>query len=229
MVAAGSGVRLGGDGPKALRSLAGIPLVVWAVRTLLTAGLTRVVVVVPAQARARFEEVLTSRFGPDGGWSTAAGGAERQDSVRAGLTALADAASGVGAPRTVLVHDAARPLVPLQVVQAVVAAVAAGERAVVPVVPVVDSIRQLQDDGSVIVDRTRLRAVQTPQGFDFATLLSAHRAVAAAGRVITDDAAACEFVDVPIALVPGSRRSIKITEPVDLRLAELLLADDEGE
>lgn len=223
MVAAGSGVRLGGGVPKALRTLGGVPLVGWATRTLLAAGIPRVLVVAPASARDAFRAALTTHVGADRGWSLVDGGAERQDSVRAGLTVLGDQP-----PRIVLVHDAARPLVPVEVVRAVVAAVATGERAVVPVVPVVDSIRRVDAGGSTIIDRAPLRAVQTPQGFDFETLLAAHLEVANRRHQVTDDAAACEYLDVPVALVPGSRRSLKITEPMDLRLGEVLLAEGPG-
>lgn len=224
MVAAGSGVRLGGSGPKALRLLGGVPLVGWATETLLAAGIAPVVVVVPAAAEHDFANALMTHLGAGAGWRLAIGGAQRQDSVRAGLAALEPET-----PRIVLVHDAARPLVPTDVVRAVVAAVAAGERAVVPVVPVVDSIRRVTDEGtSVIIDRSELRAVQTPQGFDFATLHAAHAAVAAAGLPVTDDAAACEHMGIRVALVPGSRRALKITEPADLRAAEALLTERVG-
>lgn len=230
MVAAGSGVRLGGEVPKALRTLGGVPLVGWATRTLLAAGVPRVLVVAPASARDAFHTALSTHVGVDRGWSLVEGGAERQDSVCAGLAEL-----GHEPPRIVLVHDAARPLVPVEVVRAVVAAVAAGERAVVPVVPVVDSIRRVgaesdqsptpAERGSTIIDRALLRAVQTPQGFDFETLRAAHREVADRSHRVTDDAAACELLGVPVALVPGSRHSLKITEPIDLRLGEVLLAE----
>lgn len=205
--------------PKALRELGGVPLVVHATRTLLRAGVPRIAVVVPGPFRDDFARVLGDQLGDGAGWTLVDGGTERQDSVVAGLTALGESTP----PRIVLVHDAARPLVPVEVVRTVLAEVAGGARAAVPVVPVVDSVRRVDGDASTIVDRTALRAVQTPQGFDYPTLVEAHRHVAAAQQAVTDDAAACELIGVPVALVPGSRRSLKITEPADLRWGEALL------
>ena len=139
------------------------------------------------------------------------GGETRSASVRAGLAGLPTSASHV------LVHDAARPLVPDEVVCAVVDALAGGARAVVPVVPVVDTLRAVAGH---TVDRDGLRAVQTPQGFELGALRSAH----GSGLDATDDAALVERLGVPVTQVDGSPRNLKITLPHDLAVAEALLA-----
>lgn len=215
VVAAGSGTRLGGDQTKALRELAGIPLVVHSVRALATGGVTSVVVVVPAAHQSDFDEVLQS---VDIAWRTVPGGAERQESVSIGLAALDPAIST--SESIVLVHDAARPLVPAAVVTRVIDAVRDGSPAVIPVVPVIDTIRQIDGADSDVIDRSTLRAVQTPQGFNLGVLRAAHQAAADADFQATDDAAVCERAGHHVTLVAGSSSSFKITQPLDLALAE---------
>jgi 2-C-methyl-D-erythritol 4-phosphate cytidylyltransferase len=211
VVAAGSGVRLGGEVPKAVRPLAGRPLVSWSVEALAAGGVTDVVVVVGEGLQELFTSALVGAPIP---FRLVEGGATRQESVARGIAALPP--GGV-----VLVHDAARPLVPAEVVRGVVEAVRAGAAAVIPVVPVTDTIRQVVEAGSVVVDRSGLRAVQTPQGFAREALVAAH--AAAAGRDLTDDAAVCEASGYEVVLVPGSREALKITEPYDLAVAEAIV------
>jgi 2-C-methyl-D-erythritol 4-phosphate cytidylyltransferase len=145
-----------------------------------------------------------------------AGGAERQDSVAAALAALPAEVD------LVLVHDAARALVPVEVVEDVVAALRRGAQAVVPVVPVSDTVKQVDPAGTVVrtLPREDLRAVQTPQGFQRSVLEAAHRA---AGASLTDDAGLVEALGVPVATVPGSPYAFKVTTPFDLVLAEAVL------
>ncbi len=220
VVAAGSGTRLGGDVPKALRQVGGVPLVSRSVAQLAAGGCTYAFVVIAPELRPDFEAVLSDADVPV---TLVAGGTERQDSVRRGLAALEDAPDLAGA-RVVLIHDAARALVPAAVVARVIAAVQAGADAVIPVIPVIDTVRQINQVGSSVIDRATLRAVQTPQGFDRATVVEAHRLIADHGVDVTDDAAACEFAGSTVTLVEGSRDSLKITEPVDLVLAEAIVA-----
>lgn len=196
---------------------------VHAIRALAAGGVSAAVVVVSPGTRGDFDRVLVDSPLPV---STVPGGAERQDSVLAGLDALAD--RGHLADSVVLVHDGARPFVPAEVVRGVISAVREGAPAVIPVVRVVDTVRRLNDgdsgDGdSTVVDRAALRAVQTPQGFVLGTLRRAHREAAAAGHVVTDDAAVCELAGLPVTLVAGDRASFKITEPLDLVVAEALM------
>jgi 2-C-methyl-D-erythritol 4-phosphate cytidylyltransferase len=122
-----------------------------------------------------------------------------------------------GSATHVLIHDAARPLVPKTVVASVVAALADGAKAVVPVTPVTDTLRQV-DGGTV--DRSAFVAVQTPQGFELTTLAEAH----AGGADATDDAAIIEQNGVAVVHVDGSTSNLKITFPHDLAVAEALLA-----
>jgi len=218
VVAAGSGSRLGGETPKALRAVAGRSLVARSVAQLAAGGCTDAVVVVAPGLENAFAEALADAPIP---CLLVPGGAERQDSVRLGLDAVA-AAPALAGCRVVLVHDAARALVPAAVVTRVIAAVRDGAEAVIPVVPVVDTVRRVDAAGSLVVDRAGLRAVQTPQGFDLAVLAAAHARIAEEGVAVTDDAAACEHLGRRVTLVEGARESLKVTEPLDLLFAEAI-------
>lgn len=143
------------------------------------------------------------------------GGASRSRSVANGLAVVPDVAS------VVLVHDAARPLASPELFRRVISTVRSGADAVVPVVPVVDTIREV---GGGTVDRDRLRAVQTPQGFRADVLRTAHAGAAEA----TDDASLVEGAGGTVVLIDGDRINLKITEPVDLDVATALLARAEG-
>ena len=217
MVAAGSGSRLGASLPKALVPLDGISLVRRSVDNFARAGVQRIVVTIPSGLESAFATALE---GTDIPVTCVVGGQRRQDSVRLALDALA----GLEEQASVLVHDAARPLVPAMVVSRVVGALRDGALAVVPTLAVVDSIREVSGESSVVVDRARLRAVQTPQGFAFGTLRDAHVHVNAVGIDVTDDAAACEATGVNVVLVEGDRLCLKITEAIDLSLAEAMLS-----
>ena len=122
-----------------------------------------------------------------------------------------------------LVHDAARPLVPPQVVATVQQAVARGAEVAIPGIAVHDSIRQVDHDGSRMIDRSTLRAIQTPQGARLGLLREAHEHVARRGLVITDDASAIEALGHRVMLVPGHHDALKITEQLDLALAQGIL------
>lgn len=201
VVAGGGGSRYGGL--KQFEPLAGRRVLDWSIAAL--APVCRgMVVVVPASAPARLH--LPS------GVTAVAGGDTRSHSVRAGLDALPPAASHV------LVHDAARPLVTADVVARVVDALAAGAVAAVPVVPVTDSLRTVEGRP---VDRSGLVAVQTPQGFRVDVLRSAHDA----GDTATDDASLVDRLGLTVVHVEGDPANVKITDPHDLRIAEVLLHD----
>lgn len=216
MVAAGSGSRLGAEVPKALVELDGVSLVRRSVDALAAGGVQRVVVTIPEDHRDAFERALSNTSVPV---ELATGGGRRQDSVRLGLARLAE----LPEEAVVLIHDAARPLVPRSVVRAVVEAVVDGASAVIPVVPVVDSVRQLSGETSMVVDRSALTAVQTPQGFPLAVVRDAHEEVETRGLEVTDDASVCELLGHAVTLVPGDRNAFKITEPIDLVLARALV------
>jgi 2-C-methyl-D-erythritol 4-phosphate cytidylyltransferase len=143
--------------------------------------------------------------------------------VAAGLAALDPSVAQV------LVHDVARPFVPAIVIDAVLDALDAGEVGVVPVVAIHDTVRRLDESGTLagLVDRSSLVAIQTPQGFDCAALREAH--VRGARLPVTDDAALVEAAGGRVVAVPGSDESFKITTPADLVRAEaVVLADSPG-
>ncbi|WP_431925339.1 2-C-methyl-D-erythritol 4-phosphate cytidylyltransferase [Micromonospora wenchangensis] len=212
--AAGAGVRLGPGGPKALRLLGGEPLLVHVVRRIAAAPSVHTVVVAAPAAEVDAVRQLLNPVAPV---LVVAGGAERQASVANALAAVPPG------PDIVLVHDAARALTPPALVEAVAAAVRAGHDAVIPVLPVSDTVKRVDAAGVVLatVDRSALRAVQTPQGFRREVLAAAH---AAAGDPLTDDAGLVEQQGVPVFCVPGSEYALKVTRPFDLSLAEHLLA-----
>ncbi|BDD80852.1 2-C-methyl-D-erythritol 4-phosphate cytidylyltransferase [Tsukamurella pulmonis] len=146
------------------------------------------------------------------------GGAERTDSVRAGLAAAGDA-------ELVLVHDAARPMTPPAMIVRVVDALRAGASAVIPVLPVADTVKRVDADGAVLatVDRADLRAVQTPQGFTAASLRTAYDA--APGELATDDAGLVERAGGTVVTVAGDPLAMKITTAFDLRVAQALIEE----
>ncbi|WP_067509103.1 2-C-methyl-D-erythritol 4-phosphate cytidylyltransferase [Actinoplanes sp. TFC3] len=215
--AAGSGVRLGPGAPKALRLLAGEPLLVHAIRRVAAAPSVRMIVVAAPAAEV---EAVRELLAPIAAVTVVAGGKERQDSVAAAL-AVVPAEVGI-----VLVHDAARALTPPALVESVAAAVRSGHPAVIPALPVVDTIKEVAPAAAAetvlgTVDRSVLRSVQTPQGFRHEVLAAAHRAIVDAH---TDDAGMVERSGTPVVCVPGSESALKITRPLDLVIAEALLA-----
>lgn len=211
--AAGAGVRLGPGGPKALRLLAGLPLLVHAVRRIAAAASVHTIVVAAPPSDVPAVRDLLASVAPV---TVVAGGATRQASVAAALTEVPPGAD------IILVHDAARALAPASLVEAVAAAVRGGHDAAIPVLPVIDTIKEVSPDGAVLgtVDRSRLRVVQTPQGFRREVLTAAH---ATATDPLTDDAGLVEKAGVAVSCVPGSEYAFKITRPLDLAIAEHLL------
>jgi 2-C-methyl-D-erythritol 4-phosphate cytidylyltransferase len=223
--AAGRGERLGPGAPKALRLLGGVPLLVHAVRSLAGAhGVDLVVVAAPAdgvdEVRALLAEHGLDEAAPGrAATSVVAGGDSRQDSVARALRSLPDDVD------VVLVHDAARPLAPGELVTRVVSAVRGGADAVVPGLPVADTIKRVDAADVVLetVDRAALRAVQTPQGFRRTALEAAHLAADPAAPA-TDDAGLVEAAGGTVVVVPGEEEAFKVTRPLDLVLAEAVLA-----
>ncbi|MEV6572022.1 2-C-methyl-D-erythritol 4-phosphate cytidylyltransferase [Streptomyces sp. NPDC051577] len=225
--AAGRGLRLGPGAPKALRTLGGIPMLIHAVRAMARSrAVSLVVVVAPSDGAPEVRRLLDEHALPERTEILVVpGGETRQESVRAGLDALpADVTA-------VLIHDAARPLVPVDTVDSVVEAVRRGAPAVVPALPLADTVKEVEpgkpgEPEPVVAtpERARLRAVQTPQGFDLATLVRAHERVAVSGEGATDDAGMVEQLGVTVVVVPGHEEAFKVTRPLDLVLAEAVLA-----
>jgi 2-C-methyl-D-erythritol 4-phosphate cytidylyltransferase len=147
------------------------------------------------------------------------GGPTRSESVRNGLE---DLPADLGC---VLVHDAARPLVPDSVVDAVIRGAREG-RVTVPALPVLDTVKQVHAaDPSLVratLPRSELVLVQTPQGFPRDAIIAAHQNALAKGLDATDDAALCEAMGIPVNVVPGSRLAMKITNESDFAVAEAL-------
>ncbi len=209
IVAAGSGSRLGRAEPKALVSLAGRPVLAWTLEAFSFLPFDRTVVTAPPE---HLDE-LSRLCGP--GARVVAGGETRAHSVRLGFDALGAADGDI-----VAVHDAARPLVMAEDVRRVLAA-AEATGAAIAATPVVDTIKRVFD-GRVVetVDRSALYGAATPQAFRADVL----RRALAGGRDATDEAALCEHLGIPVAVVPVSRLVFKITTPEDLELAEAILA-----
>lgn len=209
VVAAGSGVRLGRELPKAAIEIAGVPMVSRATHAMFAGGADHVIVAAPEAWVEKFTYFLadSSRV------TVIPGGLLRQDSVRLGLR-------HVGEAEIVLVHDAARPLVPPFVVSRVIEAVRDGAHAVVPVLPQVDSLRRIRRNATVAADRSTFLRVQTPQGFRATIVARAH--AKAGDKEYTDDATMCEAIDVAVTTVPGDPLAFKITDPMDLVLAEVI-------
>jgi 2-C-methyl-D-erythritol 4-phosphate cytidylyltransferase/2-C-methyl-D-erythritol 2,4-cyclodiphosphate synthase len=199
LVAGGTGARFGGAVPKQFLLLAGKPVIRHAAEALLA----HAAILQPVGDVGLISEALAGL--PH--LPVVAGGAARQDSVRAGLEALA-----AHAPDLVLVHDAARPVIPAGVTEGVLAALARHEGAI-PAVPVTDTIKRAEAGIiNTTVSRENLFRAQTPQGFRFATLLALHRAAAGAA---TDDAALLEAAGLPVAITPGAEQNVKITYAED--------------
>ena len=215
IVAAGKGERAGGGVPKQYRALGGLPVLRRAVLAFLRhPRIDAVRVMIAEEHRALYEAAVT---GLDLG-EPVIGGAERQVSVRNGLESLAD-----GAPEVVLIHDAARPLVPAAVIDRVLDAMKRAPAAL-PVLPVTDTLKRGVDGlAAGTVSRDGLWRAQTPQGMRFDAVLDAHRRAAAGDVTVTDDAALMEWAGHSVTLVTGSEDAMKITTAEDFALADRLL------
>ncbi len=214
VVAAGKGVRAGGDLPKQYHDINGKPLLRHAIEALLAhPAIDGVTVVINPDDRGLYDAAVQGLFLP----APVHGGATRQQSVRAGLEALV-----VAAPDIVMVHDAARAFVPATVIDALLAAMAdAATIGAVPALPVTDSLRHGHTyfDGSV--DREGLQRVQTPQAFRFPAILAAHRAAACGA---TDELGIALAAGLRVAVSPGDERAFKVTEPADFAKAAAMTA-----
>jgi 2-C-methyl-D-erythritol 4-phosphate cytidylyltransferase len=205
LVAAGSGERLGAGRPKAFVALAGRPMIEWSVRALRAAGLEAIVVALPAGHPA------------PPGCTGVSGGCSRSQSVASALAAAP-------ADDRVVVHDAARPLVPPELFGATLAALADADAATAAA-RVTDTVKEAGPDGYVVatLDRTRLWAVQTPQAFRREWL---ERALASPPEVLagaTDDAMLVERLGGRVRVVESPASNFKVTTPHDLAVAESIL------
>ena len=200
VVAAGSGSRFGS--PKQFADLAGRPVVQWSLDVARQAC-AGVVLVVPAGT--------TGDYPVD---AVVGGGATRSASVRAGIAAVPPSAG------VIAIHDAARPLAPLELWRKVIEAVAGGADAAIPAAPVTDTVKEVGADGHLVtLDRSVLVAVQTPQAFRAELIKQVH----AGGGEATDDAALVEQAGGRVELITWTEPNLKITSPADLVVAAALI------
>jgi len=212
IVAAGAGKRFGG--PKQFAYLQGKPVLEWTLeRFQAHDAVDDIVLVLPDEQdlkhyRLRYPKIV----------DIVRGGEKRQDSVWQGFRLLKEAETGI-----VLIHDGARPLASSELISRIIAATRI-LGAVVPVLPVEETVKEVRD-GNVVrtLDRTWLTRVQTPQGFLYPLLKQALESARKDRFVGTDEASLAERAGIPVSAVDGEPRNIKITTPVDLKMAEALL------
>jgi 2-C-methyl-D-erythritol 4-phosphate cytidylyltransferase/2-C-methyl-D-erythritol 2,4-cyclodiphosphate synthase len=223
VVAAGRGLRAGGDVPKQYRSLHGRPAIVPSLAAFARHGNVSLVQPVIHPDDAALFAAATGGFELR---PAVPGGATRQASVRAGLEALVEAR-----PDIVLIHDAARPFAsPALIARAIAATAETG--AAIPVIAVADTVKTVDAGGIVTgtVDRAQLRLVQTPQAFDYRSILDAHRRAATAGRDdFTDDAALAEWAGLRVATFEGEAANVKLTTNEDFARAEAIKLAELGD
>ncbi|WP_144792266.1 2-C-methyl-D-erythritol 4-phosphate cytidylyltransferase [Corynebacterium singulare] len=224
VAAAGKGTRLGADVPKAYVELRGRTLVERSVQAMVTSGIVDEVIVLVSPAMEEFAARILERVAADIPLRLVHGGGERADSVWAGLQAIPDTDA------VVLIHDAARALTPPGMIARVAKRVLDGAVAVIPVVPVADTIKEVEGETVLSTpDRSRLRAVQTPQGFNLAALRQANMDYWEQDPdfTATDDASLMEWHGARVETVQGDTFAFKITTPIDLVLARAVT--DEAE
>lgn len=222
IVAAGSATRMNGI-DKILAPLRGEPVIIHTIRAFQKAACIDEIVLVARGDQLEQLRTLLGRYGFNKVLALTAGGETRMDSVRAGLEAVS--------PETVLVaiQDGARPLVTEELICRSVD-LALSYHAAAPAIPVTDTIKQVGEDGHVekTLNREALRAVQTPQIFDKDLLEVAWQRAKKEKLVYTDDCSAMEGLGVHVYLTEGSTENIKITTPLDLKIAELILKEREA-
>ena len=222
VVAAGRSQRMGFD--KLLTPLGGRPLLLHTLERLLLTGIpAEIVLVIRPGSEAEMEAVIEP-LREKGNIRLVPGGAQRQDSVQAGLRAVSDSSEFV------LVHDAARPFITKELIDVVLAAAKLSGAAVCGA-PCSDSLKEVGEDGLVLqtVDRSKLWTVQTPQIFKTSLLRDAYDAALRADAVFTDDTAVVEKMGHPVRIVLYNGINFKVTTPADWKLAELLIQFGDGD
>jgi len=216
IVAAGTGSRTGSTELKQFRWVAGKPMLLHSVQRCMERSDVAVVIAVIPRSHAGDPPPWIFQCDVDR-LLVSAGGRERGDSVYAGLTDLPPEV------RVVVIHDAARPLFDADTLDRVVAVARTGSCAVAGV-PVTDTLKRVDDADRVLetVDRTRLWRAQTPQAFPRDMIERAYAEARQHGIRATDDAALCERLGMPVRMVRGSERAMKITEEADFARAEAL-------
>ncbi|HXG42867.1 MAG TPA: 2-C-methyl-D-erythritol 4-phosphate cytidylyltransferase [Dehalococcoidia bacterium] len=213
IVAAGASTRMDGT-DKVRADLGGRPLLAYPLQAFESCPQVDALVLVVSTANLAWARDLTRVLALGKLREVCPGGPRRQDSVRLGLEAL-------GPCDWVLVHDGARPFVSPRLIEDALAA-AQDTGAAVPALPLADTVKEVEGTQVLrTLDRSRLRAIQTPQAFRYTLLLEAHRR--ARGEA-TDDAALVEALGATVRVFPGSPYNLKVTTPPDLELARALLA-----
>ena len=217
IVAAGSASRMGGI-DKVMASLGGEPMIVRTVRAFQNSPQIDKIVIVTRQDL--IQPIMDYCGGFDKVQTVTVGGESRQESVEIGLSVL------TADMEMVAVHDGARPLVTQEVIARTVRA-AASSGAAAPAIPVKDTIKQVEGETIIVTpDRNCLRAGQTPQVFQVQLLKKALQKAKEDQAVVTDDCAAVERLGVTVRLVEGQERNLKVTTPMDLKIAELWLEEE---
>jgi len=222
VVAAGRSQRMGFD--KLLTPLGGRPLLLHTLERILATDVPEEIILVIRPGSLAEMEATISPLRDKGRIRLVEGGAQRQDSVQAGLMAMSDSSEFV------MVHDAARPFVTKELVESVLEAAKHSDAAVCGA-PCSDTLKEVGEDGLVLqtIDRSRLWTVQTPQIFRTTLLRDAYQAVVRTGRTFTDDTAVVEKMGHPVRIVLYHGVNLKVTTPADWSLAEALLRSGEGE
>lgn len=218
IVAAGSASRMGGI-DKVMAPLNGEPMIARTVRAFQNCDAISEIVVVTREDLILPITSLCAQM--DKVQAVVAGGSSRQESVHLGLNALSDKC------KLAAIHDGARPLISWQVIDRVVRA-ANTYGAAAPAIPVKDTIKVVQ--GGIVKetpDRASLQAVQTPQVFDFDILRGALKKAKQDGAQVTDDCSAVERMGMAVKIVEGEERNLKVTTPLDLKIAQLLLEEEQ--
>ena len=220
IVAGGTGSRVGGDELKQFRWVAGKPMLLHSVQAFLSHAAVGTVVCVLPQRYAGDPPPWLFQCDVDR-LLVSLGGRTRSESVANGLDDLPDEAE------IVLVHDAARPLVDMETVNRVIASVRDGVSAIAAL-PLGDTLKEVAEDGIIVrtVPRERLWRAQTPQGFPRRVIVDAHARAKAENISATDDAALLERLGIPVRVVRGSERMLKVTEPDDFARIETLSGAD---
>ena len=214
IVAGGSGTRFGAELPKQFLELGGKPVLMRTISAF-GGGFSDVIVTLPEGQMALWRE-LCERYGFAVPHRVVAGGETRWHSVKNALDSIGD----ISDVDIIAVHDGVRPLVTAEVISRTVDA-ARRDGAAIPVVMLNDSVRQVEKGASHALDRSTLRAVQTPQVFDARVLMAAYGQPFES--TFTDDASVVERAGHSVTLVEGDPQNLKITRPMDLALAEYLL------
>ena len=218
IVAAGTGERFGAREPKQFCRLGRRPVLAWSIGAFSSCPAVDSITLVMTPGLEDRAAALVEEHHLEKVEAIIAGGALRQESVRLGLDAVLESTENV------LVHDAARPCVTAALIDRVCGALAR-HAAVIPLVPTVDTLA-LELNGSIdaILDRSRIRGVQTTQGFRAELLDRAHRRAAARGLMSSDDGSLIYAMGERVKTVPGDPTNIKITYHADLKIAETILA-----